>query len=42
MGEVRMDPLAFAAQHFGLLVFTVICGALLYYLAYSMLYPESF
>jgi hypothetical protein len=37
-----MDAIAFASQHLGLLVFTVICAALLYYLAYSMLYPESF
>jgi hypothetical protein len=37
-----MGPFDFAAAHLGLLLFTVLCAGLLYYLAYSMLYPEAF
>jgi K+-transporting ATPase KdpF subunit len=37
-----MDILGFAIQHLGLLAFTAIAAALLAYLVYSMLHPESF
>ena len=37
-----MDVLGLVASHLGLFLFTVIGVALILYLAYSMVHPESF
>ncbi|MCI4349008.1 MAG: potassium-transporting ATPase subunit F [Thermoplasmata archaeon] len=37
-----MDVLSFLLQHLGVLLFSVIAIALVAYLIYSMLHPESF
>ena len=37
-----MDALSLLATHLGLVVFTILALALVIYLTYSMIHPESF
>jgi hypothetical protein len=37
-----MDLLGLVLDHLGLLSFTIVCAALLFYLGFSMLNPERF